>query len=163
MLQCTFYRRICPYSCLSSQTRPMSKKRRPRLFKKKITVDDAGTSVSGPTFPDLMRKLQLRTHPDLIRSIDPMKADANETGMQVINGMLDTCKQNPPEYPPAITKRIPIYIKDGEDGFTKIILHIETAGGDCRRQMTTSFERFFREAALLDKDKTFNWGPYFPI
>lgn len=150
-------------SQMPSGMRHMSKKRRPRVYTKKMIVDDAETATSGPTFPDLMRKLQLRTHPDLIRSIDPLKADANETGMQVINGMLDTCKQNPPEYPPALTKRIPIYIKDSEDGFTKIILHVETAGGDCRRQMTTSFEKFFRAAALLDKDKSFHWGPYFPI
>jgi hypothetical protein len=89
--------------------------------------------------------------------------------MQILNGILNTIKQYN-EYPPQIIKRVPFYLRESGNDLKCVELRIQTAGGDCRRALTTSFGTFFVEAGFIPEskngkyDNAFTWGrEYFPI
>ena len=123
-----------------------------------------------PSFSTLLRQVYRKAHPDVLRAKFPEHALSNDKSMQVLNGVLSTIKtQN--EYPAAIVQTIPFFLlqSDAEGGGTRCVeLKIKTAGGDCRRTLTQSFESFF-EAAITGGGKEgygnrFIWEEdYFPI
>jgi hypothetical protein len=107
-----------------------------------------------PVFADLMRKIYLRSHPDLLRSTSTEKAAINDTSMQSLNGVLSLCKTIK-EFPANTDKFIPFYVKiDGE--FQYVELKLKTGGGDCRHQLALCFEDFFHKTGV--NSGKFTWG-----
>lgn len=118
-------------------------------------------TVDLPTINVLLRKLYLRAHPDIFKATHPELAEINDQSMQTLNGILSTIKEITTEniYPPQIIKTVPFYIRNSRnaDQVDCVDLSIKTAGGDCRNQLMTSFERFFVDSEI-SKDGRFQWG-----
>ena len=107
-----------------------------------------------PAFADLMRKIYLRSHPDLLRSSSPEKAAINDESMQSLNGILSIVKTNK-EFPAFTDKFIPFYVKIGNE-FQLVELKLKTGGGDCRHQLAACFEDFFEKTTV--HSGKFSWG-----
>jgi hypothetical protein len=101
-----------------------------------------------------MKKLYMKSHPDLLRAISDEKASINDSSMQIVNGILSTVKENK-EFPVASTQSIPFYVRQGTEYELKQ-LRIRTGGGDCRHQLAACFEEFFAETGIYEGK--FNWG-----
>jgi hypothetical protein len=101
-----------------------------------------------------MKKLYMKSHPDLLRAVSEEKASINDSSMQIVNGILSTVKENK-EFPVASTQSIPFYVRQGTEYELKQLL-IRTGGGDCRHQLAACFEAFFAETGI--HDGKFNWG-----
>jgi hypothetical protein len=93
--------------------------------------------------------------------------------MQLLNSIVSTIKK-PNQYPPRTFQDIPFHIKSPESGeLVEYVLSIRTAGGDCRKQLTNTFEQFFLTTRLADQTLhqahyqntgKFIWNKeYFPI
>eukprot|EP01038_Epipyxis_sp_PR26KG_P004090 gene4090-5838_t len=134
-----------------------------------------------PSFSNLLRQLYLRSHPDLLRSTNPELADINDQSMQIVNGLLSTVKEYN-QYPPQTILNIPFHVKNQATGIIHCHeLRIRTAGGECKRQLTTTFEEFFIQSGIVSVDNNnynnhynrknnkkraaiFDWGKdYFPV
>jgi hypothetical protein len=119
-----------------------------------------------PEFHHLLRQLYKKSHPDLLRASNPDFADINDASMQILNGILSSIKVYN-EYPPQIVKTIPFHVRNAGK-IDRIDLKIKTAGGDCRRSLTSSFENFFIDTGIIDSNiekgkDSFVWGKdYFP-
>ncbi len=86
----------------------------------------------------------------------------NDNSFQIVNNLLSTIKQAN-TYPPAMVKKIPFYIRDGN---TKTIvqhdLTLKAAGGDCRYLFIKCFSEFFRNIGIMTAVE-FSWNKdYFP-
>lgn len=113
-----------------------------------------------PSFSGLLRKIYMKSHPDLLKASHPEYASVNDDSIQVLNGIISTIKEAN-QYPPQIVKTIPFHVKNGND-VRCISLDIKTAGGDCRNQLKNAFQRFFAEAGVLEHG-SFRWDKeYFP-
>jgi hypothetical protein len=113
-----------------------------------------------PNFSDLMRDLYKKGHPDVLRSIDKEKADINDQSFQILNNIITTIKT--PGYPPMMVKTIPFHLKTTK-GTKSTNLHVKTAGGECKRQLSASFEEFFITSGINPTGK-FRWGnEHFPV
>jgi hypothetical protein len=97
--------------------------------------------------------LYLSAHPDLLLSHSETMASINDNSMKELNGVLSTVKL-PSEYPPAIDKVFVFYMKRGTD-YEKFSLHLETSGGDSRKQLKTTFEEFFARTDI--NHTSFRW------
>jgi hypothetical protein len=115
-----------------------------------------------PDFAVLLRQLYRRSHPDLLRSSHPDLSKINDQSMQLLNGVLSTVKQAN-QYPPRTIEDIPFHLKSiSGDRLEEHILQIRTAGGDCKKQLTATFEQFFIITGLSSTGK-FQWTKdYFP-
>eukprot|EP01031_Cornospumella_fuschlensis_P027223 gene27223-32890_t len=139
-----------------------------------ITQPSSGgnETESYPDFTFLLRQLYKRSHPDLIRHSHPEAAKVNDLSMQLLNSIVTTIKK-PDQFPPRLIQDIPFHIKvQGDTELSEVVLSIRTAGGDCRKQLTTTFEQFFLSTKLADPDQhaahfttgRFVWNKeYFPI
>ena len=118
---------------------------------------------STPTFKSLLMKFYRVSHPDVLSSTFPKEATVNSNSLQVLNNVLGIIKQCN-TYPPKTTQVIPFYVSiKGNDKPIKIDLIINTPGGDCRKVLQKSFEKFFTTAGILEKFGKFDWGTdYFP-
>ena len=151
--------------CMSAKDRQRERRMKFDAVKRQQTEVD----TSLPNFSNLIRQLYRRAHPDLLRASDPLLADANDESMQTLNGIITTIKTYN-EYPAQIHKNITFHLKSTADQkVEQVDLLIHTAGGDCKRQLTASFEEFFLRSGILinprehDKD-LFVWNKdYFPI
>lgn len=129
-------------------------------------VQPATTTESAdiPQFAGLLRQFYKQSHPDLIRPTHAHLAVVNDNSWQTLNGILSTVKEVN-TYPPRMTKTMPFYVrsKDVPGGFKQVELTIRTAGGDCKKQLTTTMEEFFI-ASGISADGKFVWGKeYFPL
>ena len=122
-----------------------------------------------PEFSFLLRQLYRRAHPDLLRASDPLLANDNDESMQTLNGIITTIKTYN-EYPAQIHKNITFHLKSNTDKrVERVDLLLHTAGGDCKRQLTVSFEEFFLRSGILinpreDGKDLFVWNKdYFPV
>ncbi|RYH31273.1 DUF4460 domain-containing protein [archaeon] len=125
-----------------------------------------------PDFTYLLRQLYKRSHPDLIRHSHPESAKVNDASMQLLNSIVSTIKK-PDQFPPRLIQDIPFHIKGpNSTELSEYVLSIRTAGGDCRKQLTTTFEQFFMTTQLADPVQhaahystgKFVWNKeYFPI
>ncbi len=160
------------FSLSGSQRRSISRglplltkhKQRQQRWGQRLKEDQQRKNGEGlPFFMALMRQIYKKVHPDLLRSSYPDLAKVNDESMQLINGVLSTIK-NFGEYPPQIIKTIPFHMLDGQGGTRLVSLHIQTAGGECKRQLTECFALFFRETGVLTTDNdSFRWDKeYFP-
>lgn len=121
---------------------------------------DAVQQVDLPEFSSLMREMYKKGHPDIVRSADKAKSEINDNSFQVLNGILTTIKTT--AYPPQIIQTIPFYLKT-ETGLRCTELHVKTAGGECKRQVTKSFSDFFIASGIAPSGQ-FKWSKeYFPV
>lgn len=143
--------------------RKLTKGRYKNNGKAESATSDAQGETVVPEFALLLRQLYRRSHPDLLRHSHPEFAKVNDTSMQLLNSVLSTIKR-PNQYPPRMIQDIPFYLKNGADGsYDKYTLEIRTAGGECKRQLTRTFQTFFAATQLSNEGK-FVWSKeYFPI
>ena len=114
-----------------------------------------------PEFNDLLRKLYKKVHPDIISLQYPALAQNNNQSMQELNEILSTIKVNN-EYPPKLLKTLTFHMKSDNGDIQAVNLVINTAGGDCRKQLTKAFTDFFI-MTKLSGNGIFNWNKdYFP-
>ena len=107
-----------------------------------------------PKFGTLLKQVYKKSHPDLLSSSHPDLAQVNDQSIQLLNGVLSSVKTMG-EFPPQIVQTIPLHLLDPENeiGTRNITLRIETAGGDCQKSLTKSFETFFQDAGVGEKFK----------
>ena len=103
-----------------------------------------------PKFGTLLKQVYKKSHPDLLSSSHPELAQVNDQSIQLLNGVLSSVKTMG-EFPPQIVQTIPLHLLDPENGTRNITLRIETAGGDCKKSLTKSFETFFEDAGVGQK------------
>ena len=157
---------VGPKRLLSAKDR--QRERRMQFSKAKAVTD--GGAAALPEFAHLMRQLYKRAHPDLLRSTSPELAANNDESMQTVNGILSTVKTYN-EFPAQIVKTIPFHLRMPDGNLERHDLRIQTAGGDCKRQLTVAFEAFFVVTGILPKRTTtgggkdaFQWSKeYFPL
>jgi len=155
-----------PKRLLSAKDR---QRERRMQFSKSKQAAGASPSSPLPEFAQLMRQLYKRAHPDLLRSTSPELAASNDEAMQTVNGILSTVKTYN-EFPAQIVKTIPFHLKTPDGQLQRYDLRIQTAGGDCKRQLTGSFEAFFVATGILPQRTeaegrdAFQWSKeYFPL
>jgi len=147
--------------CLERATSVPQKEREKFLEKQRLiyirqqTLIGKTNEADLPEFSNLLKQFYKRAHPDLIRSSRPELADVNTESLQLLNGVLSTLKENK-EYPPLMKKRIPFHLKIDNGEFSKIELHVNIAGGDCKRSLSRSFQTFFQDAGICETQ--FSWG-----
>lgn len=141
---------IVTIKSFATTTRKKEKMReRQRSFAAKHNPNSSENGV--PEFQTLLRNLYKRSHPDLLRGNHPDIADINDSSMQILNGVLSTIKTS--EFPPAIIKKLPFWIKDPKSGqLVCKMLNIQTAGGYSKNQLTACFEEFFESKFTWGKD-----------
>lgn len=122
--------------------------RRKNLRKMKESVEKV------PLLKDTLRKLYLRTHPDLFGQY-PKQQEQNEASYKELLGILDSIEKNN-EFPPAKTLVLPFSLKTPIDGvFKEVSLHLRTTGGACNTLVEEALGKFFVECGLPG---VFQWG-----
>ncbi|KAF1331600.1 putative mitochondrial protein, partial [Globisporangium splendens] len=107
-----------------------------------------------PLLKDTLRKLYLRTHPDLFGQ-HPKQQEQNEASYKELLGILDSIEKNN-EFPPAKTLVLPFSLKTPVDGvFKEVSLHLRTTGGACNTLVEEALGKFFVECGLPG---VFQWG-----
>ncbi|KAI9993719.1 hypothetical protein PInf_016238 [Phytophthora infestans] len=107
-----------------------------------------------PMLKDTLRKLYLRTHPDLFGRY-PEQQRANEESYKELLGILDAIEKHN-EFPPAKTLVLPFFLKTPVEGeFKEVDLQLRTTGGACNTLVEEALGRFFGECGLPE---VFQWG-----
>ena len=107
-----------------------------------------------PMLKETLRKLYMRTHPDLFGRY-PEQQRANEESYKELLGILDAIEKHN-EFPPAKTLRLPFFLKTPVEGeFKEVDLQLRTTGGACNTLVEEALGRFFGECGLL---QAFQWG-----
>ncbi|GMF80433.1 unnamed protein product [Phytophthora fragariaefolia] len=107
-----------------------------------------------PLLKDTLRKLYLRTHPDLFGRYPPQQR-ANEESYKELLGILDAIEKHN-EFPPAKTLVLPFFLKTPVEGqFKEVDLRLRTTGGACNTLVEEALGRFFGECGL---PQAFQWG-----
>ncbi|ETI56310.1 hypothetical protein F441_01129 [Phytophthora nicotianae CJ01A1] len=107
-----------------------------------------------PMLKDTLRKLYLRTHPDLFGRY-PEQQRANEESYKELLGILDAIEKHN-EFPPAKTLVLPFFLKTPVEGeFKEVDLQLRTTGGACNTLVEEALGRFFGECGL---PQVFRWG-----
>lgn len=137
--------RVGAVRCKASSERAQ---RRKNLRKLK---DDAGAV---PLLKDTLRKLYMRTHPDLFGQF-PAQREQNEASYKELLGVLDSIEKTN-TFPPARTLVLPFALKTPVDGvFKNVELRLRTTGGACNTLVEEALGRFFVECGLPG---VFRWG-----
>ncbi|KAG1688985.1 hypothetical protein DVH05_002870 [Phytophthora capsici] len=107
-----------------------------------------------PMLKDTLRKLYLRTHPDLFGRY-PEQQRANEESYKELLGILDAIEKHN-EFPPAKTLVLPFFLKTPVEGeFKEVDLQLRTTGGACNTLVEEALGVFFGECGL---PPAFQWG-----
>jgi len=107
-----------------------------------------------PALKDTLRKLYLRTHPDLFGRY-PEQQRANEESYKELLGILDAIEKHN-EFPPAKTLVLPFFLKTPVEGeFKEVDLQLRTTGGACNTLVEEALGRFFGDCGL---PQAFQWG-----
>ncbi|CEG47189.1 T-cell activation inhibitor, mitochondrial [Plasmopara halstedii] len=107
-----------------------------------------------PMLKETLRKLYLRTHPDLFGRY-PNQQRANEESYKELLGILDAIEKHN-EFPPAKTLSLPFFLKTPVEGeFQEVKLRLRTTGGACNTLVEEALGRFFGECSLPE---VFQWG-----
>jgi hypothetical protein len=120
--------------------------------------------VELPEFAGLLRQFYKQSHPDLLKASHSDHSVTNDQSWQTLNGILSTIKECN-SYPPRMVKTIPFYMRSKESptGVKHVELTIRTGGGDCKKQLTVTFQEFYKKSGI-SADGKFVWGKdYFPI
>ncbi|TMW57184.1 hypothetical protein Poli38472_003109 [Pythium oligandrum] len=115
--------------------------RRKNLRKMKNNVSQV------PLLKDTLRKLYLRTHPDLFGQY-PEQQQQNDASYKELMGILDSIEKHN-EFPPAKSLVLPFYLKTPIDGqFKQVALRMRTTGGACNTLVEEALGVFFTECGL---------------
>ncbi|KAF1794002.1 hypothetical protein Pcac1_g14737 [Phytophthora cactorum] len=107
-----------------------------------------------PMLKDTLRKLYLRTHPDLFGRY-PEQQRGNEESYKELLGILDAIEKHN-EFPPAKILVLPFFLKTPVEGeFKEVDLQLRTTGGACNTLVEEALGRFFGECGLPE---VFQWG-----
>ncbi|CAI5724190.1 unnamed protein product [Peronospora destructor] len=107
-----------------------------------------------PMLKGTLRKLYMRTHPDLFGRY-PEQQRANEESYKELLGILDAIEKHN-VFPPAKTLVLPFFLKTPVEGeFKKVDLQLRTTGGACNTLVEEALGRFFGEC---DLPQAFQWG-----
>ncbi|CAH0488461.1 unnamed protein product [Peronospora farinosa] len=107
-----------------------------------------------PMIKDTLRKLYMRTHPDLFGRY-PEQQRANEESYKELLGILDAIEKHN-VFPPAKTLVLPFFLKTPVEGeFKEVDLQLRTTGGACNTLVEEALGRFFDECGL---PQAFQWG-----
>ena len=107
-----------------------------------------------PTLKSTLRKLYMRTHPDLFGRY-PEQQRANEESYKELLGILDAIEKHN-VFPPAKTLILPFFLKTSVEGeFKAVELQLRTTGGACNTLVEEALGRFFGECGL---PQAFQWG-----
>ncbi|KAF1794011.1 protein of unknown function DUF4460 [Phytophthora cactorum] len=107
-----------------------------------------------PMLKDTLRKLYLRTHPDLFGRY-PEQQRGNEESYKELLGILDAIEKHN-EFPPAKILVLPFFLKTPVEGeFKEVDLQLRTTGGACNTLVEEALGRFFGDCGLPE---VFQWG-----
>lgn len=107
-----------------------------------------------PLLKDTLRKLYLRTHPDLFGQY-PAQQQQNEASYKELLGILDSIEKHN-EFPPAKTLELPFFLKTPVEGqFKEVDLRLRTTGGACNTLVEEALGKFFGDCGL---PAVFQWG-----
>lgn len=122
--------------------------RRKQLRKMKKNVEQV------PLLKDTLKKLYLRTHPDLFGAY-PEQQQQNDSSYKELMGIL-TAIEKDNQFPPAKTLVLPFYLKTPVEGqFKKVSLHLKTTGGACHTLVELALCKFFEDCGL---PSVFRWS-----
>ncbi|KAI9905269.1 hypothetical protein PsorP6_013990 [Peronosclerospora sorghi] len=129
------------------------------LRRKKLRKLKSEKGHKVPMLKDTLRKLYMRTHPDLFGRY-PEQQRTNEASYKELLGILDSIEKNN-EFPPAKTLMLPFFLKTSVEGkFKEVNLKLRTTGGACNTLMEEALGRFFGECNLPEvfQWKKGSWG-----
>ncbi|CAH0515839.1 unnamed protein product [Peronospora belbahrii] len=107
-----------------------------------------------PMLKDTLRKLYMRTHPDLFGRY-PEQQRTNEESYKELLGILDAIEKHN-AFPPAKRLVLPFYLKTAVEGeFKEVDLQLRMTGGACNTLVEEALGRFFGECGL---PQAFTWG-----
>lgn len=107
-----------------------------------------------PLLKDTLRKLYMRTHPDLFGQY-PVQQQANEESYKELMGILDSIEKHN-QFPPAKTLVLPFFLKTPIEGqFKEVDLRLRTTGGACNTLVEEALGQFFTDCGL---PAVFQWG-----
>jgi hypothetical protein len=138
-------------TCLQAKSQPIlggvrTKMSERALRRKKLRKMKTGTE-NVPLLKDTMRKLYMRTHPDLFGQY-PTQQQINEESYKELLGILDSIEKNN-EFPSAKKLQLPFYLKTPVEGqFKKVSLNLRTTGGACNTLVEAALGTFFTECGL---------------
>jgi hypothetical protein len=100
----------------------------------------------------------MKVHPDLFGQYHH-EQQVNDKSFQSLMGFLDSIKSSTEGYPPAEELELPFYIHKPkcEGEFLKVVLSMETNGGDCAFVIEDKLGKFLGELGLPAE---FDWGIY---
>lgn len=124
------------------------------LRRKKLRKMKSQKRGEVPMLKDTLRKLYLRTHPDLFGQY-PEQQHANEESYKELLGILDAIEKHN-EFPPARKLVLPFFLKTPVEGEFKMVdLRLRTTGGACNTLVEEALGRFFGACGLPE---VFQWG-----
>ncbi|TDH64766.1 hypothetical protein CCR75_009142 [Bremia lactucae] len=123
------------------------------LRRKKLRVNKSQKGVKVPILKETLRKLYLRTHPDLFGQY-PTQQRANEESYKELLGILDAIEKHN-QFPPAKTLKLPFFLKTPIEGeFKEVELQLRTTGGACNTLVEEALGQFFSNCGLPE---VFQW------
>ncbi|KAF0718659.1 Aste57867_1555 [Aphanomyces stellatus] len=126
-----------------------------RSLRRKQLRESKKKATRIPPIKETLRKLYLRTHPDLFGQY-PTEQNANTESYKELMGILDAIANVRGEFPPAKTLTLPFYLTTGTAGqFKQVTLELKTTGGACSTLMETQLGKFFQECGW---DPVFEWN-----
>ncbi|ETW09505.1 hypothetical protein H310_00073 [Aphanomyces invadans] len=138
----------------STQERSMAKLSE-RALRRKQLRESKKKATRIPPIKETLRKLYLRTHPDLFGQF-PKEQHTNTESYKELMGILDAISNVRGEFPPAKTLALPFYLTTGTPGqFKHVTLHLKTTGGACNTLMETQLGKFFEECGW---EPLFEWN-----
>ncbi|CAK4383809.1 unnamed protein product [Aphanomyces euteiches] len=125
-----------------------------RALRRKQLRESKKKATRIPPIKETLRKLYLRTHPDLFGQY-PKEQQANTESYKELMGILDAIANIRGEFPPAKTLNLPFYLTTGTPGqFKQVTLQLKTTGGACSTLMETQLGKFFEECGW---EPVFEW------
>ncbi|OQR99354.1 hypothetical protein ACHHYP_06915 [Achlya hypogyna] len=126
-----------------------------RAMRRKALRDSKKKAERIPPLKETLRKLYMRTHPDLFGQF-PAEQASNTESYKELMGILDAIENTSGEFPPAKKLALPFYLTTGVPGeFKKVTLNLKTTGGSCVTLMETQLGAFFEECGW---SRVFEWS-----
>ncbi|RHY46693.1 hypothetical protein DYB30_010098, partial [Aphanomyces astaci] len=126
-----------------------------RALRRKQLRESKKKATRIPPIKETLRKLYLRTHPDLFGQF-PKEQHTNTESYKELMGILDAIANIRGEFPPAKTLSLPFYLTTGTAGqFKNVTLNLKTTGGACSTLMETQLGKFFEECGW---EPLFEWN-----
>ncbi|OQS02622.1 hypothetical protein THRCLA_05024 [Thraustotheca clavata] len=136
------------------QSRGMAKMSE-RAMRRKALRDSKKKAERIPPLKETLRKLYMRTHPDLFGQY-PKEQETNTESYKELMGILDAIENTSGEFPPAKKLNLPFYLTTSKPGqFQQVTLNLKTTGGSCVTLMETQLGAFFEQCGW---PRVFEWN-----